>query len=65
MTDPSTNPELQPESDGRKASELTPATKANTGATGEKAAVDELTPEEQMARFEKELRENDWGHQPC
>ncbi len=24
-----------------------------------------LTPEEQMALFEKELRENDWGHQPC
>ena len=24
-----------------------------------------LTPEEQMALFEKELKENDWGHQPC
>ena len=24
-----------------------------------------LTPEEQMARFEKELKETDWGHQPC
>ena len=24
-----------------------------------------LTPEEQMAWFEKELKENDWGHQPC
>ena len=27
--------------------------------------VEELSPEEQMARFEKELREDDWGHQPC
>lgn len=27
--------------------------------------VDKLTPEEQMARFEKELKEKDWGHQPC
>jgi len=27
--------------------------------------VKELTPEEQMALFEKELREKDWGHQPC
>jgi len=27
--------------------------------------VSQLTPEEQMARFEKELKENDWGHQPC
>lgn len=26
---------------------------------------EQLTPEEQMARFEKELKENDWGHQPC
>jgi hypothetical protein len=25
----------------------------------------ELTPEEQMALYEKDLRENDWGHQPC
>ena len=28
-------------------------------------AVKELTPEEQMALFEQELKENDWGHQPC
>lgn len=27
--------------------------------------VDELTPEEQMERFERELKESDWGHQPC
>ena len=25
----------------------------------------ELTPEEQMARFEASLKEDDWGHQPC
>jgi hypothetical protein len=24
-----------------------------------------LTPEEQFALFEKDLKENDWGHQPC
>ena len=24
-----------------------------------------LTPEEQMEQFAKELKENDWGHQPC
>ena len=25
----------------------------------------ELTVAEQMALYEKELKENDWGHQPC
>jgi hypothetical protein len=24
-----------------------------------------LSPAEQMALFEKDLKENDWGHQPC
>lgn len=24
-----------------------------------------LSAEEQMARFEDELKETDWGHQPC
>jgi hypothetical protein len=32
---------------------------------GEPKPVSELTPEEQMERFEKELKETDWGHQPC
>lgn len=30
-----------------------------------KPPVTELTPEEQMALYEKELKESDWGHQPC
>ena len=29
------------------------------------AAPDKLTPEEQMDLYEKDLKENDWGHQPC
>jgi hypothetical protein len=37
----------------------------NVATIGEPAPVETLTPEEQMARFEKELKENDWGHQPC
>lgn len=24
-----------------------------------------LSAEEQMERFEEDLKENDWGHQPC
>lgn len=31
----------------------------------EAAAAPPLTPEEQMALYEKELKETDWGHQPC
>jgi hypothetical protein len=34
-------------------------------AHGDPAPAKELTPEEQMALFEKELKEKDWGHQPC
>lgn len=37
-----------------------------TGGTPPEAKpVSELTPEEQMERFEKQLKEDDWGHQPC
>lgn len=36
-------------------------------AAGDPAAkpAAELTPEEQMERFARELKEADWGHQPC
>ena len=30
-----------------------------------KSPPEALSPEEQMALYEKELKENDWGHQPC
>jgi hypothetical protein len=29
------------------------------------ATPGKLTPEEQMDLYEKDLKENDWGHQPC
>ncbi len=31
----------------------------------EKKNIRELTPEEQMDLYEKDLKETDWGHQPC
>ena len=40
----------------------------NKGAAEESEKVDSkkvLSPEEQMERFEDDLKENDWGHQPC
>jgi hypothetical protein len=32
---------------------------------GTASAPEQLTPEEQMERFAKELKNEDWGHQPC
>ena len=50
-------------------SKLTPESstgaEANPVAVPEESVVAKLTPEEQMALFEKNLKENDWGHQPC
>ncbi len=57
MTDQPANGETLP-----KPPQPPPA--AGAAATGSEPA-EILTPEEQMARFEKELKENDWGHQPC
>jgi hypothetical protein len=34
-------------------------------APAEGAAANALTPEEQMALYAQDLKENDWGHQPC
>ena len=34
-------------------------------APDESTPSSQLTPEEQMALFEQELKETDWGHQPC
>ena len=38
------------------------------GGSGEAkgdAKKGELSKEEQMAQFEEDLKESDWGHQPC
>jgi len=38
---------------------------ANSMASKESPATEQLSKEEQWALFEKELKESDWGHQPC
>jgi hypothetical protein len=44
--------------------EVSPAkSEVNPTASGEQPPA--LTKEEQWAAFEKELKESDWGHQPC
>jgi len=38
---------------------------ANSAASNGSPAPEQLSKEEQWALFEKELKESDWGHQPC
>ncbi len=38
---------------------------AGISGTGQPAEPIRLTAEEQMALYEKSLKEEDWGHQPC
>jgi hypothetical protein len=74
MTDPLPTGEYGPELDQVKIVEsisrvdpakLPPGSAANSANAGTPVTANKLTPEEQMALYEKELKENDWGHQPC
>ena len=38
---------------------------AGAPSDAEERDVADLSPEEQMERFEDALKEEDWGHQPC
>ena len=51
----------QPEKEG------VPTPKADPDLEAAKPSPEagKLSPEEQMALYEKELKESDWGHQPC
>jgi hypothetical protein len=74
MTDSLRTGESGPELDKGKTVEssgkvgpprLPPGSDADATNAGAPVTSNKLTPEEQMALFEKELKENDWGHQPC
>lgn len=74
MTDPLRTDEPGPELDKSKifessgkagSAKLPPGSDADAAHAGTPVTSNKLTPEEQMALFEKELKENDWGHQPC
>jgi len=54
----------QPAISGTDAAEKLP-TDADPHVSPELAKSNKLTPEEQMALYEKALKEDDWGHQPC
>jgi hypothetical protein len=51
---------------GPKPESLKPA--ITTGDIPEEtlpADPSQLTPEQQLAKYEEELKNSDWGHQPC
>lgn len=51
----------------REKKNFKPVVETSFPVNDEIASVDanQLSPEEQMALYEKDLKENDWGHQPC
>lgn len=59
------DPKPKPEPPTTSAAGTPPAGNAAGAEQGKPVDVSQLTPEEQMALFEKDLKENDWGHQPC
>ena len=64
MNEPLPKPEPNPKAQGSIPGKK-PAADADAAASKDPEAPKKLTPEEQMARFEDDLKENDWGHQPC
>jgi len=54
MSEPKPNNQSAGESDVEKAT-----------APNDVETPEQLSKEEQWALFEKELKESDWGHQPC
>lgn len=49
--------------EGQKSAELSGST--STAENSESKTANELSADEQMALYEKSLKEDDWGHQPC
>jgi hypothetical protein len=60
-------PKPNDESSAKPGGEVVPAkgAEANPAVPGGETSPSQLTKEEQWALFEKELKESDWGHQPC
>jgi hypothetical protein len=66
MTEPKAPAETPPDLNQGKAVEMVGVGAGDAAAPAAgPVPANQLTPEEQMALFEKELKENDWGHQPC
>jgi len=55
----------EPSTSHGAAPELPAGGGAGDSPPDDPAKEKKLTAEEQMALYEKDLKENDWGHQPC
>jgi hypothetical protein len=69
-TEPAGKPAPESRRDQSADASGTPANPDKPGplknpATGSHPPTGELTPDEQMALYEDDLKETDWGHQPC
>lgn len=54
------------EEPGEAANDVPKNTEQTTASgTSEFSNSNPLTPEEQMELYENQLKEDDWGHQPC
>ena len=62
MTDPRAADQPGPESQNGKIAQSTGSDAASVEPC---EPAKKLTPEEQMELYERDLKENDWGHQPC
>ncbi len=62
--EPSTPKSGENQATGKASPQVTPSTVPASEVDPSKP-VEELTPEDQMALYEKQLKEDDWGHQPC
>lgn len=63
MSEPGTNNEMP--KTPLNAVEPEKTEEANSSTPGQQPPPGQLSKEEQWALFEKELKESDWGHQPC
>jgi hypothetical protein len=66
MADNTNNPQTPAVSTPKAAAgSAIPATVTADSASEADDSVKKLSKEEQMAAFEEDLKNNDWGHQPC
>jgi hypothetical protein len=59
------NKDPNAKSQGIPSGGLKTSERSQEAADANENAAMNLSPEEQMAAFEEDLKESDWGHQPC